>query len=77
LALLINVYTLFNIYIYIYIYIYTLSQLEIRAKQFLLGREGVKGMGVRKGRGWEEVGSNDPNKQKKLTYKILFWQLGP
>jgi hypothetical protein len=45
--------------------VYTLSstKLEIRAKQFLPGREGVGGEegGRGKGRGWEEGGRNDPN----------------
>jgi hypothetical protein len=44
LVLLINVHTLY------------LTKLEIRAKQYLLGSEGVG----EKGMGWEEGGNNDP-----------------
>jgi hypothetical protein len=44
---------------------YTLSstKLEIRAKQFLPGSEGVgaRGRSRGKGRGWRERGRNDPN----------------
>jgi hypothetical protein len=50
LLLLINVYTLSS------------TKLEIRAKQYLLGSEGVgvRGRGGEKWRGWGEGGSNDP-----------------
>jgi hypothetical protein len=50
LVLLINAYTL------------SLTKLEIKAKQYLLGSEGVgaRGRGGEKGRGLGEGGSNDP-----------------
>jgi hypothetical protein len=47
----------------IIVYTLSLTKLEIRAKQFLPGSEGVGGEegGGGKRRGWGEAGRNDPN----------------